>query len=126
MKRLALAVAALLCLLMPATALAYDPLDSACAASSAAKNSATCDGTKTSKDPIGGPNGVLKRVSLVIATIAGVAAVIVIVVSGLMLVLSGGDSQKAAGARSAIIGAVVGLVIIAVSESLIVFVVSRT
>jgi len=126
MKRLMLLATTLLCLLMPASALAYDPLSNACNASTDAKTSTTCDGTKPNgKSPISGPNGVLRRVSLVIAFIGSVAAVIVIVIAGLFFILANGDAQKAANARNAVIGAVIGLVIIVLSESLIIWIVSR-
>jgi hypothetical protein len=68
---------------------------------------------------------VFKKVSLVISFIAGVAAVIVILVAGVMFVTASGDAAKAANARKTIIGAVIGLVIIAVSEALVIFVVSK-
>jgi hypothetical protein len=68
---------------------------------------------------------VLKKVSLIMAVISGVVAVIIILLSGFRYITSAGDAQKAASARSAIVGAVVGLVVIAASESIIVFVVSK-
>jgi hypothetical protein len=123
MKRLLIALTTLFCLLMPASALAYNPLGSACNSSGTAKNSAAC--APNGSDPIAGPNGVLKKASLVIASIAGIAAIIIIIVGGLQYITSDGDPQKAASARSAIIGAGVGLVIIVGSEAIITFVVSK-
>lgn len=123
LKRTIATLATLLCLFLPATALAAtDPLSAACGASQDASTSAVCD---KHTDPIVGSNGVLKKVSLIIATIAGIIAVIVIIIAGLQYVLSNGDAQKAANARSALIGAAVGLVIITASESILLFVVSR-
>jgi hypothetical protein len=123
MKRLLLLVTTLLCLAVPATALAYNPLDNACHSGVGAGDSSAC--SANGKDPISGPHGALRKVSLIIATIAGVAAVIIIIIGGLQYITSGGDPQKAAGARNAIIGAAVGLVIIVAAESIIVFVVSK-
>jgi len=94
-----------------------------CACSGSASGSDACSGSTS--DPISGQNGVLKRVSLVLATIAGVAAIIVIIVGGIMYITSAGDASKAASARNTIIGAVVGLVIIAAAETIIVFVVNK-
>jgi len=125
MKRLILLLTMLVFPLLPATAFAgYNPLDPACQTDAgAAANSAVChaDGS----DPISGPNGALKKVSLIIATIAGIAAVIIIIVAGLEFVTSAGDPKKAAGARSAIIGSAVGLVIIMAAEGILLFVISK-
>lgn len=126
MKRLVLAVATLLCLLLPTVAYAddpYNPLQSACGSGGGVGGSSAC--TSDGSDPITGKNGILKKASLVLATIAGITAVIIIIVGGFRYITSGGDSAKAASARNAIIGAVVGLVIIAAAETLVVFVVNR-
>lgn len=124
MKRLLVSLAALFCLLMPATALAYNPLSSACNAGQKASASSACS-VDAQNDPIGGTHGALKRVSLIIASIAGIAAVIIIIVAGFEYVTSAGDPQKAAGARSAIVGAAVGIFIIVAAESILLFVLSQ-
>lgn len=124
MKRLLASLSLLALLLLPsATVAAYNPLDAACQSGGAAQGSAAC--SADGSDPISGTHGALKKASLIIATIAGVAAVIIIIVAGLEYITSAGDSKKAAGARSAIIGSVVGLVIIVASESILLFVISR-
>jgi hypothetical protein len=99
-----------------------NPLECACESGGVSNNSACKADTS---NPITGPNGVIKKISLVIAFVAGVAAVIVILIAGLMYVTSGGDAQKAASARSAILGAVIGLFIVAASESIVIFVVNK-
>jgi heme/copper-type cytochrome/quinol oxidase subunit 2 len=125
MKRFAFLVTALLCLMLPATAMAaaYNPLSSACGSGGGAASSTAC-GTNGS-DPIDGPNGVIEKVTIIIASISGIVAVVIIVIAGFMFVLSNGDAQKAASARMAIIGALVGLVIIAAATSIITFVVGK-
>jgi len=124
MKRLVVTLAALCYLLLPATALAYNPLSEACGTDNgAASQTAAC--TAGTDNPIVGPNGVLKKVSLILAFVSGVVAVIMVLFSGFNYVTSGGDAKKAASARSAIVGAAVGLVIIAASESIVIFVVSK-
>jgi len=112
---------ALFFLFLPATAFAYNPLTQAC--TGAGNGSSACSGG--TNDPVSGPNGVLKKITIIVATIAGIAAVIIIIISGLRFVMAGGDSQKIASARSAIIGALIGLVIIVLSASIITFVVSK-
>lgn len=115
------------CSLAPITvAHAYNPLDSACQTSGAnnPQSSSACSG-RTTTDPISGTNGILRRVTTLIALIAGVAAVIVIIIGGLQYILSGGDPQKAASARNMVLGAVVGLVIIAAAQGILLFILSR-
>jgi hypothetical protein len=125
MKRLAFLIAALVCLMLPATAIAasYNPLSDACGSGGGAASSTTCD--TNGSDPIAGPNGVIEKATIIIASISGIVAVIIIVIAGFMFGLSNGDAQKAASARMAIIGALVGLVIIAAATSIITFVVGK-
>lgn len=125
MKRLIVLATTLFCLFLPVSAYAssYNPLGDTCDSGGGAKTSATC--SAGTADPITGPNGILRKVSLIIAVIAGIAAVIVIMVSGFLYITSGGDAQKAASARHGILGAVIGLAIIALAETLVIFVVSK-
>lgn len=91
---------------------------------SAAHEASVCT-TDASKDPLTGENGVLKKVSVFMALLGGVAAVILLLIGGIRYVLAAGDPQKATSARQMITGAIVGLAIIAVAYSLVVFVVSK-
>jgi hypothetical protein len=118
MKRLVLAITTLLILLAPATALAWDPLGSACSGKGSASTACTVGGS----DPVSGHNGILMKASLVISSLAGVTAVIIILVSAFRYITSAGDTQKASSARSGIIGAVIGLAIIMAAEGILVFV----
>ena len=59
-----------------------------------------------------------------IAAIAGFAAVVVILISGVRYMTAGGDAQKATGARHTLIGALVGLAIISFASLIIMFVIS--
>ena len=60
--------------------------------------------------------------SNIIAVIAGIVAVVVIILSGFRYVTSGGDTQKIASAKNTLIGAIVGLVIIVLARGIIVVV----
>lgn len=99
-------------------------LECVCTPGSAAQDSSVCS-TDANKDPITGDDGVLKKASLLLALLAGIIAVILILIGSVQYILSAGDAQKAASARQMILGAVVGLVIIAVAYSIVVFVVSK-
>jgi hypothetical protein len=128
MKRLSALFALLLLLLLPAsTAFAYNPLGNACGTSSNV-NGGTVSSTACStngQDPITGSDGVLWKVTLVVATVGAITAIIIIMVAGLSMITSSGDTQRVAQARRSIIGALVGLVLIAIAESVVVFVVGR-
>ena len=101
---------------------AADPLDAVCQAN---PDSATCKSVSPDKNPLTGKDGVLYKVSLIVASVAGLVAVIVIIVSGFQFLVSGGDAQKVAGARRTLIGAIIGLVVIVLAQSIIMFVVGR-
>lgn len=100
----------------------FNPLDDACTGGAA--GSAACR-DKSSPDSITGPRGVIVRVTNLIATVAGVVAVIVMIVYGIMIVTSYGESGKVTQARNAIIGTAIGLVVIVLARTIIVFVVNR-
>jgi len=129
MKRLILFISTLLLLLVsPAAAFASsNPLTAACTAQGGAgSSSSTCSSKSASgKNLIFGTGGVIEKATLILATIGGIAAVFIIIISGIRIVTSNGDSNSMAGARNAIIGALVGLILIGVATSIVTFVVSK-
>ena len=111
-------------------AFAVDPLDEICASN---PDSETCKSHTVAVDPatgekinpLTGTDGLLYKISTIIATVAGIVAIIVIVVSGFRYITSGGDAQKTASAKSTLIGAIIGLIIIVLAQSIITFVVRK-
>lgn len=67
----------------------------------------------------------LKEVINVVSFIVGVAAIIGIIVSGLKMVLANGDSNAVAQARGSLIYALVGVVIVILAQSIVVFVLNK-
>ena len=111
--------------LVPAApALAYNPLDKACSADGANASTACNDDTQDDSK-ITGPNGVIVRVTRIVAAIGGIAAVIMIIVYGVSLITSYGDSGKATSARNGIIAACIGLVVIVLAQAIVVFLISN-
>lgn len=108
-------------LLVPSPVYAIDPFEKSCA-SDAAKSSPLCK--TTGEDPIGGKNGILYKVSRILSMVAGIGAVIVLIIGGFMHVTAGGDSTKVSNARRAIIGALVGLAVIALAQVFIALVIN--
>lgn len=91
-------------------------------------DSATCGSvTKPNgANPLTGQNGILLKVARIVAVIAGLSAVIVIIIAGFSYVTSDGDAQKTKNARNALVGALVGLFIIAIASVIITFVVNNS
>jgi hypothetical protein len=90
---------------------------------SPAKSTICNSDTKT--DPISGPGGVILNAANVVSYVAGVAAVIILIVAGIRYVTSGGDPGNAKSARDTVMGAVIGLIVIVLARSLIIYVVNK-
>jgi hypothetical protein len=67
----------------------------------------------------------IQTVVNIMSIIVGIVAVIMIIVSGMRFVTSGGDSQKVSGAKSALIYALIGLVIIGLAQAIVYFTISN-
>lgn len=87
--------------------------------------SAAVCGQQTTSDPLTGPNGVVPKVTRVVAMFAGAVAVIIMITGGFMYVLSGGDSGKVSRAKDTIIYAAVGLAVIALGQAVVIFVLDK-
>lgn len=111
-------------LLIPAPALATNVFSGVCT-SSAAQSSAVCQNGQTTTNPLTGSNGLIIKITRVIAFIAGAVAVVIIMLSGLRYINSAGDAAKATQARNGVIYALVGLIVIIVAQYIISLVMSR-
>lgn len=107
------------------------PLTIAAPATSFAVNSkqAACDGAGlTGADcSTGGGNkinNVLKSVINLISALVGVAAVIMVIVAGFKYVTSGGEASKVAGAKTTLVYAIVGIIIVALAQVIVHFVIT--
>lgn len=68
----------------------------------------------------------LERIINIVTIIVGIIAVIVIIINGLRMITSNGDSNNITAARNGVIYALVGLVIVALAQLIVRFVVSKT
>jgi Type IV secretion system pilin len=95
---------------------------SADGASGEAKN-AVCSGINSAggncSSSANGLTTVIQLIINIISVIAGIAAVIMIMVAGLRYITSGGDASKVAGAKSAIVYAIVGLLVVAFAQLIV-------
>ena len=92
--------------------------------SGAASGTAYCSDTANGgQNDIYGPNGLISAAINIISFIAGIAAVIVLMIGGFRFVVSGGDPNSVSGARSMILYALVGLVIIGAAQIIMRFII---
>jgi uncharacterized membrane protein YuzA (DUF378 family) len=116
------------------SSLALAPATYASSASTDAAKASACDGIGGTYDPATGDcttqsaslDSIIANVINVISIIVGVAAVIMIMVGGFKYVTASGDSGKLSSAKSTIVYAVVGLVIVAFAQSIVRFVIKKT
>lgn len=73
----------------------------------------------------GGIKGIAQRVTNVFSIIVGAAAIIMIIYGGFRYITSGGDSGKVGNAKNTLIYAIIGLVIVALAQLIVRFVISQ-
>ncbi|MEI8187504.1 MAG: hypothetical protein WCG30_00975 [Candidatus Saccharibacteria bacterium] len=77
-------------------------------------------------DPNAGVNNLLKTILDTLSYVVGFGAVLMIIISGFRIIVSGGDSNSFNSAKNGIIYAVVGLVIVAIAQVIVFFVLDKT
>jgi hypothetical protein len=70
-------------------------------------------------------NTTIKKIVDIASAIAGITAVIMLVVAGFRFITANGDSGSVASARRTVMYAVVGLVVVAISQTLVKFVIDK-
>ena len=80
---------------------------------------------KTNYCPASKLNTLIKNVVNILSMIVGVAAVIMIIYGGFRYVTSGGDSGSVTTAKNTILYALIGLVVVALSQVIVKFVLSK-
>jgi len=68
---------------------------------------------------------IVSQVINILSLVVGVVAVVMIIVGGLKYITSGGDSGNVTGAKNTILYAVVGLIVVALAQVIVRFVVDR-
>ena len=82
-------------------------------------------GTGCANDGTSSVDGVLKTVIDILSIIVGIAAVIMLIVAGLRFVVSGGESSNVASAKNSVIYVIVGIVLVALAQIIVHFVLTR-
>lgn len=78
------------------------------------------------QDTTGGFNKVLTKIINIFSVIVGVIAVIMIIVGGFRYIVSGGKQESVTGAKNTILYALIGLIIVAVAQIIVRFVLKNT
>lgn len=104
----------------------FDPLKPTCeTAGDTGDASAICDESADSSDRITGNGGLIVTIANMLAILAGIIAVFVIIISGITMMTSGGDSGKVTKSRNTIIYVVVGLFAVVLSRTIVVFIITK-
>ena len=107
---------------VPAVASAQSVQSNLCAGASASLSSGTdCSGSSAT----GHLNNIIKFVINIFSLIVGIVSVIMIIVGGLKYITSGGEASNISGAKNTIIYAIVGLVIVALAQFIVHFVLGK-
>lgn len=70
-------------------------------------------------------DNIITTVINIVSIIVGIVAVIMIIIGGFQYITSSGDSGKVSGAKNTILYAIVGLVVVALAQIIVRFVVNR-
>ncbi|HUD06392.1 MAG TPA: pilin [Candidatus Saccharimonadales bacterium] len=98
------------------------PGNIACGADGNFTPGADCSNGNTATSSI---DGIIQFTLNIFSLIVGIVAVIMIIVGGLKYILSGGESSKTAGAKDTILFAIIGLVVVALAQIIVHFVLSN-
>jgi Type IV secretion system pilin len=113
-----------LVLATPALA-AGQPFTGACSVTGAGVRDASRVCKADGSDPLTGPNGTLTKVAGALGFVAGIVAVIFVIVGGIKYIFSGGDSSATSSAKNTILYALVGLVVAVLAREIIMFVLGK-
>lgn len=84
-----------------------------------------CKSANTTENSLFGSEGVLTAVISLLSLIIGIAAVVSIIISGIRLVMSGGEPNSISSARRGILFAVIGLGIAVTAQLFVRFLLSK-
>ncbi|HSX08474.1 MAG TPA: hypothetical protein VLG11_06310 [Candidatus Saccharimonadales bacterium] len=80
---------------------------------------------KSSGNPLYGPSGVMTKIIHLLAIFVGLVAIFSLIISGLMMITAGGDASKVSNARRAFAYALIGLVVAALAQTIVAFVLTK-
>jgi hypothetical protein len=96
-----------------------------CAGSNLDASNTNCDSSASGAEANAKITDILKTVINIFSLVVGAAAVIMIIIGGLRYITSGGESSNVSTAKNTIIYAIVGLVIVALAQFIVHFVLGK-
>ncbi len=84
-----------------------------------------CDPEASSEEATNTVDGIITTVINIFSLVVGVVSVIMIIIGGLKYITSGGDSGNVSGAKNTILYAIVGLVVVALAQIIVQFVLGK-
>lgn len=104
-----------------------DAACSPCTNQAAAQQPGICSDNvgSTGENPLFGPNGIITKVVQIMVFIIGIIAVFTIIFAGFRMIISNGDPNTITTSRNAILYAIVGIVVAALSQSIVTFVLTK-
>ena len=96
-----------------------------CAGSNLDASNTNCDSSASGAEANAKITDILKTVINIFSLVVGAVAVIMIIVGGLRYITSGGESSNVSTAKNTIIYAIVGLVIVALAQFIVHFVLGK-
>ena len=85
----------------------------------------SCDIATSGAEGTDKVNNLITTIINIFSLVVGVVAVIMIIVGGLKYITSGGDSGNVTGAKNTILYAVIGLVVVALAQFIVKFVLGK-
>ncbi|MEK7472379.1 MAG: hypothetical protein AAB624_03990, partial [Patescibacteria group bacterium] len=111
--------------LMPAVASAASSADNlACGVSGDIAGTTNCDASDT-VDADNRINGIIAAAIRIFQVVVGLISIIMIIMGGLKYITSGGDAASVGSAKNTILYALVGIVVVALAEIIVQFVLNR-
>lgn len=125
----------------PLSVVAFAPVS---AATTPELQSALCEGGNTLQIPKGADpttecaklesgtdgtskvNDLIAKIINILSVIVGIIAVIMIIIGGFRYITSGGSSEKITSAKNTILYAIIGLIIVALAQVIVRFILTRT
>jgi cytochrome bd-type quinol oxidase subunit 2 len=107
--------------LSPALVLADAKTDIQCGANNAAGEK--CD---AKVNPTNDLNDIIAKVINLLSIIVGIIAVIMIIIAGFRYITSAGSAEKVSAAKNTLMYAIIGLVIVALAQVIVRFVLNKT
>lgn len=120
-RRLFVTITCSMFMLSGTSSAAFNPLGGVNCSGSAASSS-VC---QSKPETISGSNGILGKAVNVVAIIAGVAAVVMLLMASIMFITANGDTNQVANARRTAATVLIGVAIIATGRIIILYVLNR-